>query len=49
VHSQSGNITCFGSLHGTIDLSTERDGVNIYSISIDFVFYVFVFFCRLIR
>jgi hypothetical protein len=33
VHSQSGNITCSGSLHGTIDLSTERDGVikkNIY-------------------
>ncbi|CAF1107679.1 unnamed protein product [Adineta steineri] len=27
VHSQSGNITCSGSLHGTIDLSTERDGI----------------------
>lgn len=27
VHSQSGNITCVGSLHGTIDLSTEREGV----------------------
>ena len=28
VHSQSGNINCSGSLHGTIDLSTERDGVK---------------------
>jgi hypothetical protein len=27
IHSQSGNITCSGSLHGAIDLSTERDGV----------------------
>ncbi|CAF0916346.1 unnamed protein product [Didymodactylos carnosus] len=27
VHSQSGNITCSGSMHGAIDLSTERDGV----------------------
>ncbi|CAF2474691.1 unnamed protein product [Rotaria sp. Silwood2] len=26
VHSQNGNITGFGSLHGTIDLSTGRDG-----------------------
>ncbi|CAF0998042.1 unnamed protein product [Adineta ricciae] len=26
VHSQSGNINCSGSLHGTIDLSTEREG-----------------------
>ncbi|CAF0736583.1 unnamed protein product [Rotaria sordida] len=27
VHSQTGNIKCLGSLHGTIDLSTERDGI----------------------
>ncbi|CAF3460938.1 unnamed protein product [Rotaria sp. Silwood1] len=27
VHSQNGNITCYGSLHGTIDLSTGRDGM----------------------
>ncbi|CAF4266127.1 unnamed protein product [Rotaria socialis] len=26
VHSQKGNITCLGSLHGVIDLSTARDG-----------------------
>ncbi|CAF5163014.1 unnamed protein product, partial [Rotaria sp. Silwood1] len=26
VHSQAGDIKCFGSLHGTIDLSTEREG-----------------------
>ncbi|CAF0843406.1 unnamed protein product [Rotaria sp. Silwood1] len=27
VHSQAGDIKCFGSLHGTIDLSTEREGI----------------------
>ncbi|CAF3867796.1 unnamed protein product [Rotaria sp. Silwood2] len=27
VHSQTGNIKCLGSLQGTIDLSTERDGI----------------------
>ncbi|CAF3778645.1 unnamed protein product [Rotaria magnacalcarata] len=26
VHSQKGNITCLGSLHGVVDLSTARDG-----------------------
>ncbi len=43
VHSQSGNITCSGSLHGAIDLSTERDGVikKIFYIKMSYYSYVF--------
>ena len=44
VHSQAGNINCSGSLNGTIDLSTERDGVKINETISSIVFFRFFVF-----